>query len=72
MDLFVNCTVSAEVVSCHELGGPSSDGKVRDPNILKSIELDRKSGAFHAVVWLKSNPTFRRDRRGTCRFEEGR
>lgn len=44
MDLFVNCAVSAEVVSCHELGGPSSDGKVRDPNILKSIELDRKSG----------------------------
>jgi len=69
MDAFANCTTVDDVLRCSELNADTALGPP-DPDVLKSIELNRKTGAFHAVVWLKSRPSVRRDSRGTCVFDD--
>jgi hypothetical protein len=71
MELFINCTTVGDVLSCGEISANTALGPP-DPNVLKTIELNRKTGAFHAAVWLKSRPSVRRDSRGTCVFDNQR
>jgi hypothetical protein len=70
MLLFANCSVSAKAVSCSEVTKSSEGAERLDPDIKRTIDLDRMTGALHATTWRNSAPALRRDDRGTCTFDE--
>lgn len=69
MTLFVKCATTGDVIRCAETSSAPPSRKA-DPDLVQSLELNRKTGEFHVVVQRKSKPAVRRDSRGTCVFDD--